>query len=143
MPYLTSGGPMRCTGIFAKTWALIGSTIGGVGSAINSLLSMCWKTILGSFRNALKRHPVAYNDIMENNVHPVEPPNSSADAKPRFVPRPEQDENGVDLSLIRENLRLTATERVRRADRIEEHGTAAQECQQKLSKVRSKKSSKL
>ena len=29
----------------------------------------------------------------------------------------EQDESGVDLSLIRENLRLTPTERVRRADR--------------------------
>ena len=30
---------------------------------------------------------------------------------------PQQDENGVDLSLIRENLRLTPVERVRRADR--------------------------
>jgi len=29
----------------------------------------------------------------------------------------EQDENGVDLSLIRENLKLTPTERVRRGDR--------------------------
>lgn len=29
---------------------------------------------------------------------------------------PEQDENGVDLSLIIENLRLTPTERVRRGD---------------------------
>jgi hypothetical protein len=29
----------------------------------------------------------------------------------------EQDANGVDLSLIRENLRLTPTERVRRGDR--------------------------
>ena len=29
----------------------------------------------------------------------------------------EQDENGVDLSLIREILKLTPTERVRRADR--------------------------
>ena len=29
----------------------------------------------------------------------------------------EQDEAGVDLSLIRENLRATPTERVRRADR--------------------------
>ncbi|MHC4234007.1 MAG: hypothetical protein ACYSUQ_02725 [Planctomycetota bacterium] len=29
----------------------------------------------------------------------------------------EQDENGVDLSLIRENLRLSPTERVRRADK--------------------------
>jgi hypothetical protein len=29
----------------------------------------------------------------------------------------EQDENGVDLSLIRSNLRLTPTERLRRADR--------------------------
>lgn len=29
----------------------------------------------------------------------------------------EQDENGVDLSLIRENLKLTPLERVRRGDR--------------------------
>ena len=29
----------------------------------------------------------------------------------------EQDENGVDLSLIRRNLRLSPTERVRRAER--------------------------
>jgi hypothetical protein len=29
----------------------------------------------------------------------------------------EQDENGVDLSLIREQLKLTPTERVRRMDR--------------------------
>jgi len=29
----------------------------------------------------------------------------------------EQDENGVDLSLIRENLKLTPTERVRRGDK--------------------------
>lgn len=29
----------------------------------------------------------------------------------------QQDQSGVDLSLIRENLRLTPTERVRRADR--------------------------
>ena len=28
----------------------------------------------------------------------------------------EQDENGMDLSLIRENLRLTPTERVRKGD---------------------------
>jgi hypothetical protein len=34
-----------------------------------------------------------------------------------FKPWPEQDENGVDLSLIREALRLTPTERIRRADR--------------------------
>jgi hypothetical protein len=32
---------------------------------------------------------------------------------PKF---PEQDENGVDLSLIREALRLTPTARLRRAD---------------------------
>ena len=36
---------------------------------------------------------------------------------PRFKPFPEQDENGVDLSLIRENLRLTPIERLRKADR--------------------------
>jgi hypothetical protein len=29
----------------------------------------------------------------------------------------EQDENGLDLSLIRENLKLSPTERVRRADK--------------------------
>jgi hypothetical protein len=29
----------------------------------------------------------------------------------------EQDENGVDLSLIRNNMRLSPTERLRRADR--------------------------
>lgn len=33
---------------------------------------------------------------------------------PRF---PEQDENGVDLSLIRENLKLSVSERLRKADR--------------------------
>ena len=37
---------------------------------------------------------------------------------PTSVPFPQQDENGVDLSLIRENLKLTPTERVRRADRF-------------------------
>lgn len=37
--------------------------------------------------------------------------------RPRaFTPLPEQDENGVDLTLIRANLRLSPTERVRRAD---------------------------
>ncbi len=41
----------------------------------------------------------------------------------------EQDENGIDLSLIRENLRLTPLERIRKADaarrqalRLLEHG---------------------
>lgn len=29
----------------------------------------------------------------------------------------EQDENGIDLSIIRENLKLTPLERIRRADR--------------------------
>lgn len=37
-------------------------------------------------------------------------------AQPPFPKFPEQDENGVDLSLIRANLRLTATERIRKAD---------------------------
>ncbi len=32
------------------------------------------------------------------------------------VPFPEQDENGVDLSLIRENLRLSPVERLRKSD---------------------------
>ena len=45
-------------------------------------------------------------------------------AQPRAGPEPlgpgwygDQDENGVDLSLIREMLRLTPTERIRRMDR--------------------------
>lgn len=45
---------------------------------------------------------------------------SEADPKifERFGPNwyGEQDENGVDLSLIRENLRLTPLERIRKAD---------------------------
>lgn len=37
--------------------------------------------------------------------------------RPRpFTPFLEQDENGVDLTLLRENLRLTPEERVRRGD---------------------------
>ena len=32
------------------------------------------------------------------------------------APFPEQDENGVDLSLIRENLRLSPAERLRKGD---------------------------
>ncbi len=32
------------------------------------------------------------------------------------APFPEQDENGVDLSLIRANLRLTPTQRIRKGD---------------------------
>ena len=46
----------------------------------------------------------------------------------------EQDENGVDLSLIRENLKLTPRERIRRADagrrqalRLMEHARRRQE----------------
>ena len=35
-----------------------------------------------------------------------------------FKPWPEQDANGVDLSLIRSNMRLTHTERIRKADRF-------------------------
>ena len=46
---------------------------------------------------------------------------STADpgGEPPFGPRwyGEQDENGVDLSMIRELLRLTPAERLRRADR--------------------------
>jgi hypothetical protein len=34
-----------------------------------------------------------------------------------FIPFPEQDENGVDLTLIRANLRLTPSQRLRRGDR--------------------------
>jgi hypothetical protein len=36
----------------------------------------------------------------------------------QFKPWPEQDENGVDLTLIRENLRLTPLERLRKAERL-------------------------
>ena len=36
--------------------------------------------------------------------------------RPPFKPWPEQDENGVDLSLIRSSLRLTPQQRLRRAD---------------------------
>jgi len=40
-------------------------------------------------------------------------------SKPAWVPNPafpEQNEDGVDLSLIRQNLRLTPVERIRRGD---------------------------
>lgn len=37
--------------------------------------------------------------------------------KPYINTYGDQDENGIDLSLIRENLKLTATERVRQGDR--------------------------
>jgi hypothetical protein len=35
---------------------------------------------------------------------------------PPYSKFPEQDENGVDLSLIRSNMRLSPTERIRKAD---------------------------
>lgn len=38
-------------------------------------------------------------------------------AKPIYDPRVHYDENGVDLSLIREMLKLTPTQRVRRMDK--------------------------
>jgi len=48
----------------------------------------------------------------------------------------DQDENGVDLSLIRENLKLTPEERLRRADeaaddalRLMEYGRIAREAE--------------
>lgn len=45
-------------------------------------------------------------------------PTDQATQPPKpFVPFPEQNEDGVDLSLIRSNLRLTPTERVQRMDR--------------------------
>jgi hypothetical protein len=37
--------------------------------------------------------------------------------KPRWTPYGEQDDNGVDVSLIRANLKLTPTQRLRQADR--------------------------
>lgn len=52
-----------------------------------------------------------YNQVMMNTTNPSTPPD-----KP-FVPFPEQNEDGVDLSLIRRNLRLSPTERVRQGDR--------------------------
>jgi hypothetical protein len=36
----------------------------------------------------------------------------------RMTPYGEQDENGVDVSLIRANLRLTPLQRIRQADRM-------------------------
>ena len=39
------------------------------------------------------------------------------DPRPRMTPYGEQDDNGVDVSLIRENLRLSPLERLRRGDR--------------------------
>ena len=43
-------------------------------------------------------------------------------SKPAWVPNPafpEQNEDGVDLSLIRNNLRLTPLERIRKANRLQ------------------------
>jgi hypothetical protein len=51
--------------------------------------------------------------------------------KPRVPPQagsfPEQDENGVDLSLIRENLRLSPIERLRKAERARKSALRLQE----------------
>ncbi len=53
----------------------------------------------------------------------------SATPQPDPLDYGEQDENGIELSLIRENLRLTPLERIRKADaarrqalRLLEHG---------------------
>ena len=48
---------------------------------------------------------------------PQKPEQPAPEPRPGFTPFPEQDENGVDLSLIRENLRLTPLERLRKAER--------------------------
>lgn len=40
------------------------------------------------------------------------------DPKPRMTLYGEQDDNGIDVSLIRENLKLTPLERIRRADAL-------------------------
>lgn len=52
--------------------------------------------------------------------------------RPRMTPYGEQDENGVDVSLIRVNLRLTPLERIRQGDemmrqalRLREYGRLA------------------
>ena len=50
-----------------------------------------------------------------NNVNENESSTFGSRRSPTGLPQ--QDENGVDLSLIRENLKLTPVERVRRADR--------------------------
>ncbi len=49
---------------------------------------------------------------------------------PRFGPNDygEQDENGVDLSLIRENLKLTPLERIRKADAARRQTLRLLEC---------------
>ena len=39
------------------------------------------------------------------------------DPRPRMTPYGEQDDNGVDVSLLRDNLRLSPLERLRRGDR--------------------------
>ncbi|MCB9846081.1 MAG: hypothetical protein H6811_08870 [Phycisphaeraceae bacterium] len=45
-----------------------------------------------------------------------DPGDPAAPADRPFTPWPGQDENGVDLTLIRENLRLTPEQRIRRGD---------------------------
>ncbi len=46
--------------------------------------------------------------------------NEKGNAPPGHCYYGEQDENGIDLSLIRENLKLTPVERIRRADTAEQ-----------------------
>jgi hypothetical protein len=52
-------------------------------------------------------------------------------ANPRYYG--EQDENGVDLSLIRENLKLSPLERLRKADRA---SRALQEMRKRVRRIK-------
>lgn len=52
---------------------------------------------------------------------------SPQDEKAKANPYPEQDAEGVDLSLIRENLRLSPLERIRRADQARRDALRVQE----------------
>ncbi len=48
----------------------------------------------------------------------------------------EQDENGIDLSLIRENLRLTPLERIRKGDRARRQALRLREYAERFRKER-------
>jgi hypothetical protein len=61
----------------------------------------------------MHRQALAWRDTMIRVHHMPETNEPSPRPFPKF---PEQDENGADLSLIRSNMRLTVTERVRRHD---------------------------
>ncbi len=52
-----------------------------------------------------------------NAVAPIDLCMSDKARNPRFKPFPEQNADGVDLTLIRENLKLIPVERLRKAER--------------------------